>query len=307
MPMTLPLGSSSGPPLLPGLIAVSVWMRLVRRAVLDVDAPADGRDDPARDRVGELAERAADGDRLLADLDRRRVADRGGRQAGLVDLDDGEVGEGVDAVDRGVEGAAVLEVDGQLRRVAGDDVVVGEDEAVRVEDDARAGRRPGAGLAGGRIGLGDALGDDRDDGRADRLDDVDDRGLRRGPGRPGVVPAAALAWPAGGAGRRRGARPGPAGRGGSCDRGRKAGAAVAAGPPAAVTARYVPPEARTAVARTAVRTKAGPTVRPPDLPFAGTEAGAGAGAKGGAAAGSGVAIGGLQVTGWVTGASAAGA
>ena len=30
MPMTLPLGSNSGPPLLPGLIAVSVWMRLLR-------------------------------------------------------------------------------------------------------------------------------------------------------------------------------------------------------------------------------------------------------------------------------------
>ena len=30
----------------------------------------------------------------------RRVADRGGRQAGRVDLDDGEVGQGVDAVDR---------------------------------------------------------------------------------------------------------------------------------------------------------------------------------------------------------------
>ena len=30
MPMTLPLGSNSGPPLLPGLIAVSVWMRFVR-------------------------------------------------------------------------------------------------------------------------------------------------------------------------------------------------------------------------------------------------------------------------------------
>jgi hypothetical protein len=27
MPMTLPLGSSSGPPLLPGLMAVSVWIR----------------------------------------------------------------------------------------------------------------------------------------------------------------------------------------------------------------------------------------------------------------------------------------
>ena len=35
-----------------------------------------------------------------------------------VDLDDGEVGEGVDAVDGGVERAAVLEVDGELRGVA---------------------------------------------------------------------------------------------------------------------------------------------------------------------------------------------
>ena len=31
MPMTAPLASSSGPPLLPGLIAVSVWMRLLIR------------------------------------------------------------------------------------------------------------------------------------------------------------------------------------------------------------------------------------------------------------------------------------
>ena len=30
MPMTAPVGSRSGPPLLPGLIAVSVWMRFVR-------------------------------------------------------------------------------------------------------------------------------------------------------------------------------------------------------------------------------------------------------------------------------------
>ena len=30
MPMTLPSASSSGPPELPGLIAASVWMRLLR-------------------------------------------------------------------------------------------------------------------------------------------------------------------------------------------------------------------------------------------------------------------------------------
>src|SRR4029079_18711718 len=92
---------------------------------LDRDVTADGRDDPARDRVGELAQAAADGDGGLADLDGRRVADRGGGEAGRLDLDDGEVGQRVDAVDRGVERAAVLEVDGQARGVAGDHVMVG--------------------------------------------------------------------------------------------------------------------------------------------------------------------------------------
>src|SRR4029079_8754738 len=41
------------------------------RAVLDRDASAKGRDDAARDRVGECAERAPDRDGLLADLDVR--------------------------------------------------------------------------------------------------------------------------------------------------------------------------------------------------------------------------------------------
>ena len=36
----------------------------------------------------------------LADLERVGVAERGDRQVGRLDLDDGEVGEGVDAVDR---------------------------------------------------------------------------------------------------------------------------------------------------------------------------------------------------------------
>ena len=151
-----------------------------QRARCGVDAAAHRRDDPARDRVRELAQRAADGDRLLAHLDRRRVADRCGRETGRVDLDDGEVGEGVDAVDGRVEGTAVLEMDGELRRVARHDVVVGEDQAVRVEDDARAGGRAGARHARHRVGLGDAVRDDRDDGRADGLDDVDDGRLAAG-------------------------------------------------------------------------------------------------------------------------------
>ena len=79
--------------------------------------------------LGERAERAADGDRRAGRPGSRRESPiGGGRQAGRVDLDDGEVGQGVDAVDRRRERAAVLELDRQLLRVAGDDVVVGQDQ-----------------------------------------------------------------------------------------------------------------------------------------------------------------------------------
>ena len=174
--MTLPLGSSSGPPLLPGLIAVSVWMRLLSWPALDRDAPTDGRDDPAGDRVGERAERAADRDRRLADLDGRRVADRGGRQAGRLDLDDGEVGQGVDAVDRSRRTQRpslrwTVRLDGSPSTTWW--LVRMRPFASKI--DAGAGCRcPWA-----------RLGDDRDDGRADGLGDVDDRALAAGRGRVG--------------------------------------------------------------------------------------------------------------------------
>ena len=183
MPMTLPLGSNSGPPLLPGLIAVSVWMRLREDlAGLDRDAATERGDDPAGDRVRELAERAADGDGLLADLDRRRVTDRSGREPGRLDLDDGQVRQRVDAVDGRVERAAVLEVDRQLLGVTGDDVVVGQDQPVGVEDDAGAGRRSLLGLTRLRIGRRDPVGHDGHDRRADGLDDVDDGAVAGGHG-----------------------------------------------------------------------------------------------------------------------------
>ena len=178
MPMTLPLGSSSGPPLLPGLMAASVWMRLVRTAALDRDGPADRRDDAAGDRVGERAERAADGDGLLADLDRRRVADRGGRETGRVDLDDGEVGERVDAVDGGVKGAAVLEVDRQRRGSPATTWWLVRMSPLASKMTPEPVAVPVSGLAGRGSVDGDAVGDDRDDGGADCLDDVDDWALR---------------------------------------------------------------------------------------------------------------------------------
>ena len=195
MPMTLPAASSSGPPLLPGLIAVSVWMRLDRWP------PSTSMSRPSAEMMPLVTESENWPSGLPIAIacwptwTVGRVADRRGGQARLVDLDDGEVGEGVDAVDLGVEGPAVLEGDRQLRGVAGDDVVVGEDEAVRVEDDAAAHRDALAGHAGRGVGRGDALGGDRDHGRADVLDDVDERaalaGRRRGLGRRGRLPVLA--------------------------------------------------------------------------------------------------------------------
>ena len=88
------------------------------------------------------------------------------------DLDDREVGQGVDAVDRARQDAAVLELDVELV-AALDDVVVGEDPAVAVVDDAGAdaGLGDDAQVAGVR-----AAGDgDPDDGRADLGGDRDGR------------------------------------------------------------------------------------------------------------------------------------
>ena len=72
-PTTVPAPSRSGPPLLPALIAASVWIRPSRAtrrpddgSRRSIDAVEAG-DDPARHGVRELAERAPDGDDELAD------------------------------------------------------------------------------------------------------------------------------------------------------------------------------------------------------------------------------------------------
>ena len=99
---------------------------------------------------------------------------RGRREAGRVDLDDGQVGQGVDAVDRAGQDPAVLELDVELL-AAFDDVMVGQDPAVAVEDDAGAdaglGDDPVVAVVG-RAGHGDP-----DDGRADLRGDRDRRRL----------------------------------------------------------------------------------------------------------------------------------
>ena len=86
-PTTVPPTSRSGPPLLPALIAASVWMRPSRATrrpvdgVAEVDRAAEAGDDPRGHRVGELAERAADGDDELPDgeVGRRPPAGPGAR------------------------------------------------------------------------------------------------------------------------------------------------------------------------------------------------------------------------------------
>ena len=117
-----------------------------------------------------MPERAADGDDQLADLERIGFADRGGRQVGRIDLDDGQVGQRVDAVDRAREDAPVLELDVELL-AALDDVLVGQDPAVAVEDDAGADAGLGDHPEVARVrGPGDG---DPDDRRADLGGDGD--------------------------------------------------------------------------------------------------------------------------------------
>ena len=83
MPTTLAPASSSGPPELPGLIAASVWMRLLRfwlPSVVIVRPLADTM--PLVTEFEYVPERAADRDDQLADLELARVAELGDRQVG---------------------------------------------------------------------------------------------------------------------------------------------------------------------------------------------------------------------------------
>ena len=153
IPMTAPVASSSGPPLLPGLIAASVWIRFVeaaRRVSTSTVRPVAEMIPVVTVLVyvpsGEPMAIASWPTSMS-----RRLADRRRRQAGRVDLDDREVGERVDAVDRALELAAVLELDRQLRgdrrRRVCDDVAVGQDPAGGVVDHAGADAALGDGAA----------------------------------------------------------------------------------------------------------------------------------------------------------------
>ena len=109
----------------------------------DLDAAVERADDAVGDGVGE-AERRADGDRLVADVEVAGVGELDRLQpAGALELDDGEVDDRVDADDLGLVELAVVggHLDGAVGRGAleGDDVGVGEHVAVGAEDDAGSG------------------------------------------------------------------------------------------------------------------------------------------------------------------------
>ena len=165
-------------------MAASVWMRWLRRFApprgdvghddAAVEAAHDARGDGAR----ELTQRVAHGDGQLADADGGGVAQLGGRQAGGVDAHEREVGVGVDAGDLALEDAAVGEHHAHRVGIL-DDVMVGQDEPVGLDDDPRAGalldEALGPVAVAGDLALVDGRRDvDGDDGRGDALDDADD-------------------------------------------------------------------------------------------------------------------------------------
>ena len=139
MPTSSPRALTSAPPELPlvdggvGLDEVDVG----REAALQVAA---GRaDDAERDRLVEHAERIADRQHPLGDLQLRRIAPGQRRQVAGVDLEHRQVGRLVDADDlrRAARACPASVTETSAPRVA-DDVAVGEDVAVGRDDDAGA-------------------------------------------------------------------------------------------------------------------------------------------------------------------------
>ena len=135
MPITSASASASGPPELPGLIGASVWISPVSGADRRLELTVETGDDAGGHRRL-VAERAAEGDGRLADLDGAGLGDRRGDQVlGTVDGHDGEIALGQPADNAAGELDVVGGAHGHL--VAdGDHVVGGEDQAGRVVDDA---------------------------------------------------------------------------------------------------------------------------------------------------------------------------
>ena len=198
-----------------------------RRRAGEVAAGLGLGDDAAGQRELGVAERVAGGVHVEPGLDVAVVPLEVRQVVGAVDVDQGQVVALRHAEDRGVVALVELAADVHLeRRRAGDDVVVGDGEAVGADDEAAAEAR-----AVGEADLGvaeRALGDDLDDRRLDVVVAGDARPARRPP----------RSWRRRGR-RRRGAVVGPAwssrglrGRGGGalrCRRRRRTHATSASG------------------------------------------------------------------------------
>ena len=108
-------------------------------AVVGVDRPVERRHDAfGRRRTAGQVERVADRHDRFADPQIRRRTERQRGEAGLVDLDHGEIVGAIDTEHLRGGGRAVGELDVDVGRV-GDDVGVGGDLAVAADHEARAG------------------------------------------------------------------------------------------------------------------------------------------------------------------------
>ncbi|MCW2426034.1 hypothetical protein M2260_000942 [Rhodococcus erythropolis] len=111
-------------------------------------------DDAFGDRAGK-AERGPDGHNLLSDLNVAGVPEiDGGEVVAAVDLDDGDVRDGI-GTDKGGRGlGSVGERDAKLRSLSTGNVVVGQDQTVGGQDDT--GTLTALSLRGGHLDLHDA-------------------------------------------------------------------------------------------------------------------------------------------------------
>ena len=139
MPITSPSRFTSGPPLLPGLMAASVWMKS-SRSVMPIPRPfaltMPAVTVPSSPNGSPRANTQSPTSTLLA------VAEPGRRKrARALDAKDGQVGLRIGLDVDGLELPAVVQADHDLA-AAGHDVVVRQDDAAGIDDHARAERPP---------------------------------------------------------------------------------------------------------------------------------------------------------------------
>ena len=178
MPITRPSPSSSGPPELPGLIAASVWITLrigkpsgawIWRASAETMPVVTVRVKPKGLPMAITGSPTSACEESPSGIGSRPPSTSRG-----IDLQGREVGGRIDALDLGVHLLAVLGEAHADALGAGDDVGVGDDRALLVDHEARAGGGALLGRAEGRLALAlaHALGGDERDPASFLLVDV---------------------------------------------------------------------------------------------------------------------------------------